>query len=249
MYHAQGPKDLKSFKTFQDHALGKVADLHPAVSKEQVFLVNWIDMAEEGLGHSKSLPHLSELVHEDNRHHSEVACACILLPNTPKYGEGLVGPLVKGLIYEARKEVKEAFRELPDTSVTSVNLFIDEDQCYSSHRELSLQMLLVMSNKLNDDGSHACQFEKSYLVKRKAVPKMLPVLHRRMFQDWGRKMNAASNHKFSEEVDLKHWQSGRLFLKPILEALFCDMDLTANSRVVIRHWSMFCPELGIACQE
>ena len=257
IYQVTSCKDATAACSWMGTKLKTVAGATPARPREEILRLIWMDMGEVGLTHSKQLDDFNDIARAGVEALPLMTAVVLMPATTPKEGCGLRAPEVqlKKWVMDANKDIHDKFsEEVNKTALMPVNFLLDEAECYSKVRDLSSNFWVIISNEKDTDDqgasiAYSSYFAKSFAVKRVCVPEVLKTHPRRLFQDWGKAMQAASDSQVTEVVARKHWHTGREFLKPILKSIFRDMGLGPSTRVHVQHYTLFSPELGHTCME
>jgi hypothetical protein len=240
--------------SFVQSAVQGIAGHMSPAPRDKVLRLIWVDLAEVGLSHSKQLDDFIGVIGSDLGQHPHISAAVVFPPSTPAEGHGI--PAKQSL---RKRLTEQAIATLIDKLGEPVNKFhvvrvqctLNEDECYSRHRDLAANFYLVFSNEpsADDPDELSSIFSKSFLAKRRGIPQLLQVHPRKSFKDWGKPVVGSSEGHVSEVVAHKHFYTGREFVKPIMSFLFRDMGCHSDHRCQVRHYTMFSPELCLACVE
>ena len=249
---------------YMQSVLTSVATAEPPTSRENILRLNWVDFAEVGLSHSKQLDDFVSLIVNGIAHHPKTTATVVFPPSTPQEGYGLTGKESqrKKLTEKAVANMEEKLKEKSAVlNITKVNIVLSEEDCYSKSRDLTAFFYLIMTNDKGtavtgaqehssaDDVDNMCHFTQSFVFNRRAIPQLVPTHPRKAFKDWSKSLAANSDTKVGDAVVHKHFFTGREFLKPVMLHIFRTMNLGKHVRCHVRHFTMYSPELGMACME
>jgi len=254
LYRVTDVKNASMGASFVQRATQGVASHLSPFPRDQILRLSWVDLAEVGLSHSKQLDDFIGVIANDLGQHPHVSAAIVFPPSTPSEGQGIPAKhnVRKRLTEQAVTMLVDKLHEPVNRfQIVKVQVMLSEDECYSRHRDLSASFFLIFNSEPSPDDpdEFASLFSKSFLTKRRGIPQLLPMHGRKSFKDWGKALVASSEGSVSEVVAHKHYHTGREFIKPILSFLFRDMGCRSDHRCHVRHYTVFSPEMALACLE
>jgi len=237
--------------TFLEQTLQTLAATPPAVPPASVLRLNFFNLPMMGQQHSRALSDISDTICCEATHHPSTSMSIVLLPNTSELGKGMdVNRGLAGLIMKARQNVIAKLGESVNglTVVECVAMF-DVNTMYSHERELRVDFLCIISNQVDAKGEHLNVFSRSFLVRRRGVPGLLPVMPRESFQDWTKPVLQLDHGNLDHTTERRQWLSGSGLFCGILSAVFTDMGLTSSTTCPVRDHTPYDDQLALAVME
>jgi hypothetical protein len=237
--------------SFLEQSLQGLAESPPAVAASTVLRVNVYNLPMLGQNYSRGLTEIAETIRNEATHHPSTSISIVFLPNTSEWGKGMEpSKQLHYMIAQARQNVIAKFHESEDslTIIECVAMF-DMSTMYSKDRELRVDFLCIFSSMTDDSETPISLFARSFLVRRRGVPGLLPVMHRKDYKDFTKAIIVIDGGNMDHALERRQWLSGVGLFRGILTALFKDMGLTKSTTCQVRDLTPYDDQLALAIIE
>ena len=132
--------------------------------------------------------------------------------------------------------------------VLNATALFDEQSMYSDDRDLGFQFWIVVAASVADDLPKKNVFGSSTLLKRKAVPGLLPTMQRVDMSNFWKDLSFAQGGTTNRDMDAERRQhfSGKGFHSQILMCLFANTKLKTKNTVMVHEVTLYDAELAKA---
>lgn len=237
--------------TFLEQSLKTLAESPPTVPASAVLRLNVFNLPMLGQSHSRMLSEICESIRNEAAHHPTTSLSILILPNTSEWGKGMeVNRALPSLVMQARQNVIAKLSEAGNSlTVADCVAMFDVNTMYSKEREVRTDFLCIISSQVDASDEPVSIFARSFLVRRRGVPGLLPVLHRKFFQDWTKAIMVHDHGNLDHTVERRQWFSGSGLFRGILSAVFKDMGLTSATTCQVRDFTPYDDQLALAIME
>lgn len=243
--------ELPNCATFAAKSLQIFAEVSPPVAPGTVARLAIWNLPTIGPKLSTHLKAMKAEIERDLNENPALAGHCLTLPNCPKYGVGDVSAFaMQAHVQEFRDLVTSSMKEIKDAFVVQCSALYNEETMYSPARDLRVEFLLVLANRISAAGGQpALQslWAKSFLFKRRSLPKLVDAMPRHSFKDWSTKSALFDRPNLCVNAEMKQWHSGVNLHSALLQAACKGVGFTKDSRILVKDMHLYDDTLAMAC--
>ena len=173
----------------------------------------------------------------------------VIPPNQPELGSGKLTKLAREKnVLQHQEKWKTALETNKTISLHHARAVYDQQSMYSDDRALGFEIWLVVAESVEADLQTQNVFGSSVLMKRKALPGLVEVLHRSSMANFTKPHTFAEARDTQRDLDVERKQhfSGQAFLSQLISTALQTSRLGAKNTVMIRDETMYDAELARA---
>lgn len=168
-------------------------------------------------------------------------------PNQPEFGSGRKTNRDE-LVHTHQSLWKSELENSTSIKLCTAFGLFDEQSMYSDDRDLGFEFWILIDKTVADDPVKKNIFGSGTLLKRKAIPGLLPTMQRVDMLNFWKDLSFAQAGTTNRDMDVERRQylSGKGFFSEVLRVLFSGTKLTGKNTVIIQDETMYDAELGKA---